>query len=77
MGLYVESFGTGHVSDETITAAILDVFDLRPKAIIDQLDLLRPIYSATASYGHFGRELPEFTWERLDRVDEVRAAAGL
>ena len=77
VGLYVESFGTGHVSDDVITRAILDVFDLRPKAIIDQLDLLRPIYAATAAYGHFGRELPDFTWERLDRVEELRTAAGL
>ncbi len=77
VGLYVESFGTGHVSDETITRALLDVFDLRPKAIIDQLDLLRPIYAQTAAYGHFGRELPDFTWERTDRVDELRAAAKL
>ena len=77
VGLYVESFGTGRVSDETITRAILDVFDLRPKAIIDQLDLLRPIYAKTAAYGHFGRELPEFTWERTDRADDLRAAAGL
>ena len=77
VGLYVESFGTGHVADEVITAAIRDVFDLRPKAIIEQLDLLRPIYAATAAYGHFGRELPDFTWERTDRVEELRAAAGL
>ncbi|MET0672257.1 MAG: methionine adenosyltransferase [Microbacterium pygmaeum] len=77
VGLYVESFGTGHVSDEVITRALLDVFDLRPKAIIDQLDLLRPIYAQTAAYGHFGRELPDFTWERTDRVDDLRAAAGL
>ncbi|TQJ32196.1 methionine adenosyltransferase [Microbacterium sp. SLBN-146] len=77
VGLYVESFGTGHVSDETITRAILDVFDLRPKAIIDQLDLLRPIYAQTAAYGHFGRELPDFTWERTDRADDLRASAGL
>lgn len=77
VGLYVESFGSGHVSDEVITAAIRDVFDLRPQAIIDQLDLLRPIYAQTAAYGHFGRELPDFTWERTDRVEELRAAAGL
>ncbi|CAL4859769.1 methionine adenosyltransferase [Microbacterium sp. MM2322] len=77
VGLYVESFGTGHVSDEKITAAIRDVFDLRPQAIIDDLDLLRPIYAQTAAYGHFGRELPEFTWERTDRVDALRTAAGL
>jgi S-adenosylmethionine synthetase len=77
VGLYVETFGTGRVSDEAITRAILDVFDLRPKAIIDQLDLLRPIYAQTAAYGHFGRELPQFTWERTDRADDLRAAAGL
>lgn len=77
VGLYVESFGTGHVADDVITRAILEVFDLRPKAIIDGLDLLRPIYAATAAYGHFGRELPEFTWERTDRVEELRAAAGM
>ncbi|MCC4248774.1 MULTISPECIES: methionine adenosyltransferase [Microbacterium] len=77
VGLYVESFGTAHVADETIVRAIREVFDLRPKAIIDQLDLLRPIYAQTAAYGHFGRELPDFTWERTDRVDDLRAAAGL
>ncbi|MFB8385916.1 methionine adenosyltransferase [Microbacterium sp. NPDC055910] len=77
VGLYVESFGTAQVSDETITRAILDVFDLRPRAIVEQLDLLRPIYAQTASYGHFGRELPDFTWERTDRVDDLRRAAGL
>ncbi|MDF2920619.1 MAG: metK, partial [Microbacterium sp.] len=77
VGLYVESFGTAHVDDEVIVRAIRDVFDLRPKAIVEQLDLLRPIYAQTATYGHFGRELPDFTWERTDRVDELRAAAGL
>ncbi|RZS66189.1 methionine adenosyltransferase [Agromyces ramosus] len=77
VGLYVESFGTAHVPDERIIGAIRDVFDLRPAAIIRDLDLLRPIYAKTASYGHFGRELPDFTWERLDRVDDLRAAAGL
>jgi S-adenosylmethionine synthetase len=77
VGVYVESFGTGRVDDAEITRAITEVFDLRPAAIIEQLDLLRPIYAQTAAYGHFGRELPEFTWERLDRVEELRAAAGL
>jgi S-adenosylmethionine synthetase len=77
VGLYVESFGTGHVSDDTIIAAIREVFDLRPGAIIRDLDLLRPIYAATSTYGHFGRELPAFTWEKLDRVDALRAAAKL
>ncbi|MCS5720412.1 methionine adenosyltransferase [Herbiconiux sp. CPCC 203407] len=77
VGFYVESFGTGVVSDDVITNALREVFDLRPAAIIEDLDLLRPIYAKTATYGHFGRELPEFTWERLDRVEEIRAAAGL
>ncbi|WP_417511891.1 methionine adenosyltransferase [Microbacterium sp.] len=77
VGLYVETFGTGKVSDEVITNAIREVFDLRPQAIIERLDLLRPIYRQTAAYGHFGRELPDFTWERTDRADELRRAAGL
>jgi len=77
VGLYVESFGTGTIPDEQITEAIRSVFDLRPAAIIHALDLLRPIYSQTSVYGHFGRELPDFTWERLDRVDDLRSAAGL
>jgi S-adenosylmethionine synthetase len=76
VGLYVETFGTGKVADEAIVAAINDVFDLRPKAIIDALNLLRPIYAQTASYGHFGRELPNFTWEATDRADALRAAAN-
>ena len=77
VGLYVETFGTGRVSEETITDAISQVFDLRPQAIIEELDLLRPIYAQTAAYGHFGRELPDFTWERTDRADDLRRAAGL
>ncbi|QTV80847.1 methionine adenosyltransferase [Microbacterium sp. NIBRBAC000506063] len=77
VGLYVETFGTGKVADEDITRAINEVFDLRPQAIIEELDLLRPIYAQTAAYGHFGRELPDFTWERTDRADELRRAAGL
>jgi S-adenosylmethionine synthetase len=75
VGLFVESFGTGHVSDEVITAAIREVFDLRPSMIIRDLDLLRPIYAQTSTYGHFGRELPNFTWERLDRVEALQSAA--
>ncbi|PZR52770.1 methionine adenosyltransferase [Xylanimonas oleitrophica] len=74
VGLYVETFGTETVPVERITAAIREVFDLRPAAIIRDLDLLRPIYSQTAAYGHFGRELPDLTWERTDRVDALRAA---
>jgi S-adenosylmethionine synthetase len=77
VGLYVESFGTAHVAEETIIDSIRDVFDLRPSKIIADLDLLRPIYAQTATYGHFGRELPDFTWERLDRVDALRRAAKL
>ena len=77
VGLYVESFGTGRVSDDAIVDAIRDVFDLRPAAIIEELDLKRPIYAQTAAYGHFGRELPDFTWEQTTRVDELRRAAGL
>jgi S-adenosylmethionine synthetase len=76
VGLYVETFGTGKISDEAIVSAITEVFDLRPKAIIEALDLLRPIYSKTATYGHFGRELPEFTWEATDRVADLRSAAN-
>ncbi len=77
VGLYVESFGTGHVGDDRILGAIRDVFDLRPASIIRELDLLRPIYAQTATYGHFGRELPDFGWEKLDRVDALRSAAKL
>jgi S-adenosylmethionine synthetase len=76
VGVFVETFGTGTVPDHTIQAAVLEVFDLRPAAIIDDLDLLRPIYAKTAAYGHFGRELPEFTWERTDRADALRAAVA-
>jgi S-adenosylmethionine synthetase len=74
VGLYVETFGTGTVSDQEIVSAINEVFDLRPRAIIEDLDLLRPIYAQTATYGHFGRELPNFTWERTDRAAQLRSA---
>ncbi|MGW2648931.1 methionine adenosyltransferase, partial [Streptomyces sp. NPDC001393] len=77
VGLFVETFGTAKVDAEKIEKAIDQVFDLRPAAIIRDLDLLRPIYAQTAAYGHFGRELPDFTWERTDRVDALRAAVGL
>jgi S-adenosylmethionine synthetase len=77
VGLYAETFGTAHVPEERIVAAIREVFDLRPRAIIDALDLLRPIYADTATFGHFGRELPQFTWERTDRAEALAAAAGL
>ncbi|WP_328894506.1 methionine adenosyltransferase [Streptomyces sp. NBC_00236] len=77
VGLFVETFGTAAVDESRIGAAIGDVFDLRPAAIIRDLDLLRPVYAQTAAYGHFGRELPDFTWERTDRTDALRTAAGL
>ncbi|QYX81416.1 methionine adenosyltransferase [Streptomyces akebiae] len=77
VGLFVETFGTAKVDTDRIEKAIDEVFDLRPAAIIRDLDLLRPIYGQTAAYGHFGRELPDFTWERTDRVEELRKAAGL
>jgi len=77
VGVFVETFGTGVKADSEIQAAVLEVFDLRPAAIIRDLDLLRPIYTQTAAYGHFGRELPDFTWERTDRADALRAAAGV
>ena len=76
VGLYVECFGTETVPLDRVTAAVREVFDLRPAAIIRDLDLLRPIYAQTAAYGHFGRELPGMTWERTDRVEPLRAAAG-
>ena len=77
LGLFVECFGTEHVPEVRIQDAVLQVFDLRPAAIIRDLDLLRPIYSQTASYGHFGREEPDFSWERTDRAENLRSAAGL
>jgi len=77
VGVFVQTFGTGVLPDERIQEAVLEVFDLRPAAIIRDLDLLRPIYRPTAAYGHFGRELPDFTWERTDRSAALRAAAGI
>jgi S-adenosylmethionine synthetase len=76
VGLYAETFGTETVPLERIMGAIREVFDLRPAAIVRDLDLLRPIYRTTSAYGHFGRELPDFTWERTNRVAELRAAVG-
>jgi S-adenosylmethionine synthetase len=76
VGLYVETFGTEILPLARIQDAIREVFDLRPAAIIRDLDLLRPVYAATAAYGHFGRELPEFTWERTDRVEALRSAVA-
>ncbi len=77
VSVMVDTAGTGKIPSARIAQIIREVFDLRPRAIIDELDLLRPIYKKTASYGHFGRELPEFTWERKDKVDIIREKAGL
>ena len=76
VGLFVDTFGTGTVEDDVLQNAITEVFDLRPAAIIRDLDLLRPIYSQTSAYGHFGRELADFTWENTDRAELLKKAAG-
>jgi S-adenosylmethionine synthetase len=76
VGMFVDTFGTGTAADEVIQRAILEVFDLRPAAIIRDLDLLRPIYVQTAAYGHFGRPELDFTWESVNRADALRAAVG-
>ncbi|MEU6253635.1 methionine adenosyltransferase [Streptomyces sp. NPDC047043] len=76
VGLFVETFGTAAVPQPAIEHAVRQVFDLRPATIIRDLDLLRPIYARTSAYGHFGRELADFTWEKTDRVDALRLAAG-
>ncbi len=77
VSINVKTFGTCKISDDLLIKLIGEVFDLRPKAIIAQLDLLRPIYKSTAAYGHFGRELPEFTWERTDKAEDLKNAAGV
>ena len=77
VSLMINTYGTYKIEPKKIKEIVLDTFDFRPRAIIENLDLLRPIYKKTAAYGHFGRELPEFTWEKLDKVDELRAKAGL
>ncbi len=76
VAVFVETFGTEKVDTQSIERAVHEVFDLRPAAIIRELDLKRPIYAKTAAYGHFGREIPDFTWERTDRADALREAAG-
>jgi S-adenosylmethionine synthetase len=76
VSVFVETFGTGRIPQNRIEDAVAQVFDLRPAAIIRDLDLLRPIYTQTAAYGHFGRELPDFTWERTDRAQQLKDAAG-
>ena len=77
VSIMINSFGTGKIPSNQIARIVRDEFDMRPAAIIQQLDLLRPIYRQTAAYGHFGRELPEFTWEFTDRADSLRSRAGL
>jgi S-adenosylmethionine synthetase len=77
MNITVNTAGTGVISDDKLSALVAEHFDLRPKGIIQMLDLLRPIYSKTAAYGHFGRDEPDFTWERTDRAAALKAAAGL
>jgi S-adenosylmethionine synthetase len=75
--VWVTTFGTGKVSDEKIADLVKKHFDLRPKGIVQMLDLLRPIYEKTAAYGHFGRDEPEFTWEATDKATALRSDAGL
>jgi len=77
VSIHVDTFGTGVISDAKIAEIVRNSFDLRPKAIIQTLDLLRPIYTATAAYGHFGRTEPNFTWERTDKAEILRDAAGI
>jgi S-adenosylmethionine synthetase len=73
----VDTFGTGKIPEAQIVELIAAHFDLRPKGIVNMLDLLRPIYTETASYGHFGREEPDFTWEVTDKAAALKAAAGM
>ena len=77
VSLLVETFGTESVDPEKISESVREVFDLRPAAIVRDLDLRRPIYKTTAAYGHFGRPEKEFTWEATPRVDDLRSALGL
>jgi len=77
LSVMINTFGTGKIDEGKLAGIVREAFDLRPKGIVQELDLLRPIYANTAAYGHFGRELPEFTWERTDKVDALKAAAGL
>jgi len=77
LSVMVNSFGTGKIDDGKLAEIVREIFDLRPKGIVQSLDLLRPIYAQTAAYGHFGRELPDFTWEKTDKVDALKDAAGI
>jgi S-adenosylmethionine synthetase len=76
MNITIYTEGTGVVSDEKISKLVAEHFDLRPRGIVQMLDLLRPVYQKTAAYGHFGRDEPEFTWEALDKVEALKADAG-
>jgi S-adenosylmethionine synthetase len=73
----IQTFGTGKITDEKIVALIREHFNLKPGGIVEMLDLLRPIYRKTAAYGHFGREENDFTWEKTDKADALKAAAGI
>jgi S-adenosylmethionine synthetase len=77
VSVMVETFGTAKVSEERISRAVREVFGLKPRQIIEHLDLLKPIYQKTAAYGHFGRSEKEFTWERTDKKDELKDAVGV
>jgi S-adenosylmethionine synthetase len=77
VSIMVHTFGTGKVTEARLSELVREVFDMRPAAIIEQLDLLRPVYLKTAAYGHFGRELPEFTWEKTDKADLLKQKAGI
>jgi S-adenosylmethionine synthetase len=77
VSVMVNAFGTSVVSEHRLSELVREVFDMRPRAITEQLDLLRPIYQKTAAYGHFGRELPEFTWEKTDKAEILKQKAGL
>ncbi len=77
VSIMVHTFGTGKVSEERLSELVREVFDMRPRAITEQLNLLRPIYKKTAAYGHFGRELPEFSWEKTDKAAELKQKAGI
>ena len=77
VSLMVNTFGTGKIADDKIVKLVEQHFDLRPKGIIQSLNLLRPIYTRTASYGHFGRDEPDFTWEATDKTEALKADAGI
>ncbi len=77
LSVMIDTFDTGKIDEEKLAEIVRETFDLRPKGIVQELNLLRPIYARTAAYGHFGRELPDFTWERTDKVDALRAASGM